>query len=75
MNEDLLDVIGPATAKDNRFCGTKYVEWEKEVAEPILKSFGYRILQWFNAETDSFGPLMRAVDVERDGTKQTFYYG
>jgi hypothetical protein len=54
-------------------CG--YWRWEKEVAQPAIEAQGFEVIRWYSTDEDSFGPLVRAVDVRKDGVKQTFYYG
>jgi len=53
----------------------KYARWEKEVASIVLIEQGFNVLRWYSIEQDSFGPLIRGVEVKRNNIMQTFWYG
>lgn len=73
---DLLDIISTEATNDPRFCSSAfYAEWEKNVAEPELRKAGYIPTRWRTADGDSFGPLIRVVDLVKDGVRRTYYYG
>jgi hypothetical protein len=55
---------------------TKYYwDWENNIATPALVARGYKVIRWYSSESDSFGPLSRNVDVEKDGVKEVLWYG
>ena len=72
-----LGVIIPDALFSHPHCYSSkhYSQWEKEIAEPFLIEKGYKVLKWYSTDEDSFGPLVRAVDTEKEGIKQTFFYG
>lgn len=73
---DLCDLLSEAAVRDERFCTSAYyVEWERNVAEPELRNKGYIPVGWRNGDADSFGPLVRLVDLVKDGIRQTYFYG
>jgi hypothetical protein len=73
---DLTELIGEEPFNDPRcFDSQRYREWEREVAEPMLRARGYEVLRWWSSDEDSFGPLVRCVEVRRDGVSKTYYYG
>lgn len=52
-----------------------YWDWEKDVATPALQALGFKVIRWYDGERDSFGPLSRVVELEKDGIKSTMWYG
>lgn len=73
---DLTDVLPEDLFNDPRcFDSRRYAEWEQKVAEPALKAMGYAVSDWRSEDEDSFGPLVRAVTLEKDGVKQSYVYG
>ena len=75
-DKDLLDIIGEDLANQPGYATSSgYLDWERKVAEPALKGLGYKVRQWWTSDGDSFGPLVRAVNVEREGKREIFYYG
>lgn len=73
---DLAEIV-PDDAFNHPSCfdSSAYGQWEREIAQPYLEREGYRVLRWYSTDEDSFGPLVRAADVERDGEQTTFIYG
>jgi hypothetical protein len=55
--------------------GKYYWDWEKEVATPALQVKGFQVLGVVNLDADSFGPLVRAFIVEKEGRKSKLVYG
>lgn len=73
---DLSDLVpDDAFTHPDCFSSASYWRWEKEVAQPIIEEKGYRVIRWFSTDQDSFGPLVRAVEVEKDGEIKQFTYG
>lgn len=73
---DLFDLLSGAATADRRCCSSAdYGEWEKLVAEPELRAAGYIPFRWRSTDRDSFGPLVRAVDLVKDGVRRTYTYG
>ena len=56
---------------------TDYLESEKKVINPFLKSLGYLVIgSWYSVEKDSFGPLIREIEVEfPNGNHGVIWYG
>lgn len=56
---------------------SRWWEAERDVIEPALREAGYiNIGGWFSTESDSFGPLGRAVKATSpDGKRLTICYG
>lgn len=52
-----------------------YWRWEKEIATPALEALGYRVSGWSTGDGDSFGPLVRTVQLTKDGVTKTYSYG
>lgn len=82
MSDDALNLLDlfPEDERDRltgnpHFCGYDYTRWEDEIATPALIALGYSVRQWWSADGDSFGPLVRAVEVVKDGVKKTYTYG
>ena len=73
MSGDLFAVIGEVPMTD--YCGQSYWNWEDKIATPALEALGYKVIRWYSEDSDSFGPLVRAVKVEKDGAKQVLQYG
>lgn len=73
MEKDLLVVLGdvPTTGMFSQ----DYWKWEETIATPRLIELGYIVIRWWSPNYDSFGPLVRGVDVEKDGVKYTLTYG
>ena len=71
--EDLL----PENVWEDPRCYTShyYHEWEREVATPALEALGYMVGLWWTTDGDSFGPLVRCVELTKDGKKELWYYG
>lgn len=57
------------------FDSKRYREWEDEIAYPALLNRGYVATNWRTTDGDSFGPLVRAVDLTKNGKTETYYYG
>jgi hypothetical protein len=74
--KDLSELIGEeAFMHKDCFDSQRYALWEREVAEPLLRTQGYEVLRWWSEDEDSFGPLVRCVEVRRDGVTATYFYG
>ena len=73
---DLYDII-PDKLFNHKDCfdSVNYGRWEQEVATPWLSKHGYTVHSWYTHEADSFGPLIRAVTLEKDGCRQEYFYG
>lgn len=73
---DLADLLGnePFNHKDC-FDSSRYRDWERNIAEPLLSEKGYEVLRWWSSDEDSFGPLVRCVEVRKDGKSETYFYG
>lgn len=77
-DQDLgLETLLPPELFDHPdFCSSRYYwRWEDEVAAPKLRELGYEVKRWWSTDSDSFGPLVRAVELVKDGVSQTYYYG
>lgn len=57
------------------FSSSGYSNWEREVATPALEALGYQVGRWWNEDGDSFGPLVRAVELTKDGVAEIYTYG
>lgn len=78
MSQDLdLGLLVPEAAFEDPRCfdSHRYWEWEQEVATPHIIAAGFTIERWYSLEADSFGPLIRAVDVKKDDVLTTYFYG
>ena len=77
QNDDLLTILQLEESEVSMedYCGSSYLRWEEKVATPKLRALGYEVMRWRSADSDSFGPLVRAVDVKKDGAKRTLFYG
>lgn len=75
MDKDLSELVPDAAFEDPRCYSRRYWEWEKEVATPHITAAGFTIVRWYSTEADSFGPLIRAVDVKKDDVLTTYFYG
>jgi hypothetical protein len=87
-SKSLLDVIGRDCATEVLgFCMQPsaitryppdqkwYWNWEDETAKQALEKLGYKVIRWYSSDSDSFGPLVRVVVVEKDGIKSEMWYG
>lgn len=73
---DLLDLLPEEIANHPAcFDSMRYREWEEEIAAPALLNRGYVASNWRTLDGDSFGPLVRAVDLTRRGETKTYTYG
>ena len=70
---DLFKVIGKVPMAG--YCGRDYWKWEEQIAQPRLEALGFTVNRWYTIDGDSFGPLVRGVNVVKDGDKQTLSYG
>jgi hypothetical protein len=49
---------------------------ERDVLIPRLQELGYETLSsWYSGESDSYGPLSRAINCRKDGVQYTVFYG
>lgn len=75
-DRDLLDLLPSEIANHpDCFDSRRYGEWEDNIATPWLNAHGYKVISWWTEDGDSFGPLVRAVEIEKDGTRATYFYG
>lgn len=74
---DLLDLLpDEITNHPDCFHSTRYARWEREIATPALRALGYEPKDWRTTDGDSFGPLVRAVDLSHNGgPAATYTYG
>ena len=73
---DLADLLPEDVFNDPRcFDSHGYFDWEREVAAPLLEAKGFKVCRWWSEDEDSFGPLVRAVELEKDGKRQRYFYG
>ena len=73
---NLLDLLPEAIANHPACCDSKrYREWEEEIAAPALLNRGYVASNWRTLDGDSFGPLVRAVTLSKNGVSKTYTYG
>lgn len=54
---------------------TQYRKCEREVLTPALEALGFKVGEWWSSDADSFGPLVRAVRVSKDGKTSIATYG
>lgn len=77
--DDALDLLGllPEDVVNHKWCfdSYRYADWEWEIATPALLAMGFRVGRWRTTDGDSFGPLVRAVDLTKDGVRKTYVYG
>lgn len=57
------------------FNSQTYWVWEREIAGPALEAAGFKVGYWWDEDRDSFGPLIRAVTLTKDGVTETYTYG
>lgn len=57
------------------FDSVHYDRWESEIATPALRALGYEPSNWRTTDGDSFGPLVRGVDLTKDGETKSYFYG
>jgi hypothetical protein len=76
QNKDLSELI-PDEAFNHKDCchSSRYSSWESNVVEPLLVAKGYKVIGWKTTDGDSFGPLVRAVVLEKNGERETYFYG
>lgn len=73
---DLFDLLPDELANHpDCFDSRNYLRWEREIAQPHLESMGFKVISWWTEDGDSFGPLVRAVELERDGKREVYTYG
>lgn len=73
---NLLDLLPDEIANHPAcFDSKRYREWEEEIATPVLLNRGYVASSWRTVDGDSFGPLVRAVTLTKDGVAKTYTYG
>lgn len=72
--QDLFKIL-PAGFDMTDHCGESYWRWEERV-DVWLRNNGYTVDGWFSIESDSFGPLIRGVNVVGPhGEEKTLSYG
>lgn len=75
-DKNLFDILSEDAANHPACCDSRrYREWETTVVEPELSKLGFSAKNWRTTDGDSFGPLVRAVDLTRDGKTETYFYG
>jgi hypothetical protein len=59
------------------YCASRsFWKWEREIAIPAIQAAGFELYSGFRTiEKDSFGPLIRGVDVVRENKVITLWYG
>lgn len=73
---DLWDLLPDEVSNHPACCDSvRYLEWERQIATPALRALGYEPRNWRTTDGDSFGPLVRAVDLTKDGKTRTYSYG
>lgn len=73
---NLLDLLpDEITNHPDCFDSRNYDRWELEIATPALRAMGYEPSRWRTTDGDSFGPLVRAVDLTKNGARKTYFYG
>jgi hypothetical protein len=73
---ELSDAVPSLDMTGAFFNGRRYWEWEREEAIPAIQAAGFELKGGFRTiEGDSFSPLIRGVDVVRDGMVITLWYG
>lgn len=76
LDRDLSELVPDWLLNHSDFCHSRnYGRWENDVGEPHLVACGYKVLRWYSIDEDRFGPLVRAVDVEKNGKTETYFYG
>lgn len=81
VERELLSIIGEGAAREKYYCDSNhYMLWEENIAIPLLIQLGYeaadkRNPHFFNGDRDSFGPLMRIINVMKDGILYQLWYG
>lgn len=74
---DLWDLLPDSVTNHPDCChSARYDRWEREIATPALRALGYEPANWRSVDGDSFGPLVRAVDLSHNGgPAATYTYG
>lgn len=73
---DLYDLISDELCNHRDFCNsTTFRFWEQDIATPELIKQGFEVGSWWTVDGDSFGPLVRAVELTKDGEKKVYTYG
>lgn len=76
VERDLLALLpDKITNHPDCFDSRNYDRWEREIAKPHLESLGFKVISWWTEDGDSFGPLVRAVEMEKDGKREVYTYG
>ena len=57
------------------FCPQHYEDWEQNVATPELESKGFSVGPWVTLDGDSIGPLLRGVQLQKNGETKLYTYG
>jgi len=53
----------------------QYVRDEVSILNPQLEDLGYTVIGWHMGEKDSFGPLTRFVELQKEGNTFFWCYG
>jgi hypothetical protein len=73
---DLMQLLPDEVLNHPDFGSSRnYQRWEEDLAAPALRAQGFEPSNWRTTDGDSFGPLVRAVDLTKNGITQTYFYG
>lgn len=73
---DLAELIGEDLFNHpDCFHSARWRDWEQQIATPAIGAKGFKVLGWRTDDGDSFGPLVRSVEVEKDGCRRRYFYG
>jgi hypothetical protein len=73
---DLLNEIGPVDLT-NCMDETRWLGWERNIAERALRAKGFEILDWWSQTFEEFPPYtpyVRMVRVKRNGQVRILFY-
>lgn len=74
--KDLADILPDDLFNHpNCFDSRSYDLWERDIAKPALEASGFTVGRWWSEDEDSFGPLIRAVRLTKNGVTETYFYG
>lgn len=75
-SDDISNVIGEEACNHRDYCDSvRYIDWEQNVAKPLMEKAGYTNISFYMVEKDSFGPLIRGVRATKEGKNYKFFYG
>ena len=73
--EEMKDFFDSFPQFDSNFDYKKYYETEQRVWKPAMEVLGYTYVEFWNLDSDSFGPLVRGVRALKDGKRHRWSYG